>query len=326
MNATREHFIVETPTNSPRIKHFLGLSDLHYCERMLKYYPAILETFYRELVDRYQENVNLDAILIAGDLVSCGAEGFANQYYFEVLREDLSYLSDVFWAPVLVSLGNHDILENWEHLTEHEKSKFDMMMHLHSPEHGIYVLHNSQYVDSEFTVTGYTPKREFYSRFHPQENACEVCEDFQKQHFVFPKDHVNILLCHSNEFFMYPDILKYYPTLYQDVTILFGGHAHDGFVPRMFQPFLGESMETMGIVRRKMPFASFRRGGFVVSEKGVSKPKMSLKDEDMKLLLQEEEMASIISRGVAKYSWYFPSSPSYTEIEVVRDYSRSRKL
>ncbi len=84
-------------------------------------------------------------------------------------------------------------------------------------------------------------------------------------------------------------------------------------------------MKDWGIWEKIPPQINMCRGAFQVSSKGVSEPLIPTKGKNVELQLKKEEVASIILRGLAKYSWFLPSTPNVAEIEVVGT-SRKRKL
>jgi len=61
------------------------------------------------------------------------------------------------------------------------------------------------------------------------------------------------------------------------------------------------------------------RGAFKVSSSDTS----SVILPDSKVDLAYNEALSVVLRGVAKYSWIIPATPSYTEIEIT---GQTRKL
>ncbi len=303
---TKDVYCIQTPKmHSPRVRKFLGLSDLDYSQRTLHYYNHVLWPFYHTLFQEVR-NHNFDAILIAGDLISEVYDQKSAREILEQLREDLVNLSDRFWAPVCISYGESDQKFNHQVQRDSKKRKMDLMNQLHHPGDGIFVLDNCQKSFDEFTVTGYYPDL----RVNPND-AQAIAQDFFQKEFWFDDDSLQILLCHNPHLLTNVSVMQELLGLSSKITLLFGGHQKDGYIPLEIQSFLGSFLRDYGLS------GHLCRGGFVVSENQVSYVPSNTNDISS-IDLRMNEFASIVSRGLAKYSWYVPSSPSYTIMEVSR--------
>jgi len=314
----KEHYVVESPLDFAKDKHLLGLSDLHYGSLSHNFHYNQLYEFYRSLVRWYRGQI--DMILIPGDLLFCLGKRFDDKIYFSQLQSDLRHLAQDIGAPICISLGNHDL--PFSSMSEADKKNYDLAKHLNAPEEGIFVLDNEQKDFDDICVTGFSPVRENYlpgalsysdlKQVHDQFSACG---------FGFDEKQINILLSHENKFFTYPEAAKQYGHLYDMLTLILGGHLHDGYVPLWLQHMCKGSLKDYGICEKFPPNIDMCRGAFVVSKDHVSDVILNPQVDSI-VSLTEAEAASIILRGVAKYSWFLPSVPTVAEIDIV---SKSRK-
>lgn len=318
MQYVNDSFQIESPLDFPKDKKILGLSDLHYRNISQNFYYEKLFQFYRYLIQSYRGKVDL--ILIPGDLIFCLGKSFDNQLYFSQLKYDLQMLSDDIGAPICISLGNHDL--PFSTMSEEDKKNYDMAKHLDNRSKGIFVLDNEQAYFGDICVTGFSPERNCYGTGQMPNPALENArKSFLDCHFSFSAKDINILMSHDNKFFTYPEIASQYGELYEYLTLILGGHLHDGYIPHWLQRICGSSLKDNGFWEKVPPRIDMCRGAFIVSQNHTSDVILS-KDFNSIVSLKSEEAASVVLRGVAKYSWIIPSTPTYSEIDIV---SQTRK-
>jgi hypothetical protein len=256
----------------------------------------------------------VDGIFIPGDLLFYLTK-YPDVNYFKALNYDFLNLANQMGAPIFVSYGNHDLPLNED--KDFDKKKGDLKYNLEDVKNGIYVLDNEQVVVNDVLVTGFSPKRDAYNTNYMPDKALEMAyQEFQNCHFTFDQEHCNILLSHENKFFAYPQIASNYGELYSFLTLIVGGHLHDGYVPIRFQKSFSKSLKDLGIWEKIPPVIDMCRGLFKVSEDATSKVILPNESGKVGVFLKENESASIVNRGVAKYSWFLPGSPGYTVTEV----------
>lgn len=181
-------------------------------------------------------------------------------------------------------------------------------------------INNEQVYFDPVCVTGFSPVRDAYSTFSMSNPALEMAyESFQECNFTFSKDMVNILMSHENKFFTYPEIASKLGNLYQCLTLIIGGHLHDGYVPIWLQDLFQYRLQDYGVWENFPPKIDMCCGAFKVSQDYTS----SILYSGEKVHLENQEALSVVCRGVAKYSWFIPATPSYTEIEII---GNSRQL
>ena len=310
MKITRDFYQIKTMLMLEKKKRILFFSDLHYGIISYLFYQEYLKNFYHSLVRSYKQK-SVDAILIPGDLLF-SFSSFKDTKYFKQLSDDLKRLSQKLGTPVCISYGNHD-LPLLEKLTEEKKYNLYLKSHLEDISNGIYVLDNEQATFGDLCITGFSPVRDAYNTFSMPNPALEMSyESFQKCNFHFSNENVNILMSHDNKFFTYQENASKYKDLYEYLTLIVGGHLHDGYMPMWFQTMFGESLKDYGIWEKLPPKIDMCRGAFKVSNLCTS----SMIFSDFIIPLNKNESLSVVGRGVAKYSWFIPATPSYAEIEI----------
>lgn len=291
-------------------KRFLSFADIHYGYLQQLFYQKAMAEYFAQII---QNEKQVDGILVPGDLLFYLSK-YPDKRYFEALKRDFNYLVSSLSAPVFISYGNHDVLLSKENLA---KEKWDLKYFLDDRNNGVYVLDNEQVQIGDMTITGFSPKRDAYNTSYMPHKAFDMAyQDFQQCGFVFPNNHLNVLLSHENKFFTYPEIAQKYGDLYQNLTLIVGGHLHDGYVPIALQKMFPKQIKDLGIWEMIPTNIDMCRGLFKVSNSSTSEVYLSDFEHSMCVELKEGESASIINRGVAKYSWFIYGRPSYSLIDV----------
>ena len=165
-------------------------------------------------------------------------------------------------------------------------------------------------------ITGFSPNRTAYNpNKMPNQAIKEAYDCFITKNFIFKENDINILMSHENKFFTHPNALKNYESLYKNLTLIIGGHLHDGYVPLLIQKIFLKSLKDYGIWEKIPPKINMCRGAFKVSNEYVS-PVYLPKENFVDLNLNANETASIINRGVAKYSWFINGAMAVTYINI----------
>ncbi|MDE6292287.1 MAG: metallophosphoesterase, partial [Bacilli bacterium] len=259
----------------------------------------------------------VDAILIPGDLLFW-LSNYQEKAFVKDLKRDLEDLSYSLSAPICISYGNHDLPFNESGLSEEEKKEWDLANHIENTSEGIYVLNNEQKRFDDVVVTGFSPNRDAYATNAMPDVALDMAkETFDKCDFTFDKKDLNILMSHDNKFFTYEQITSQYDDLYDYITFIIGGHLHDGYMPLWLQSIFKNQLKDNRIWEKIPMGIDMCRGAFKVTSSKTSNVILPKRDEYTDMNLKNNETASIVNRGVAKYSWFIPSTPSMVTIEVI---------
>lgn len=216
-------------------------------------------------------------------------------------------------TSICISYGNHDLSFKKE---DTEVAKEILKEKLEDSKNGLIVLNNEQVKINHMVITGFSPSREAYNTTAMPDEALAISkEQFENCHFSFNPQDLNILMSHENKFFTYTEIISYYKDLYEKLTLIIGGHLHDGYVPILLQQILKDKIKDYGIWEKIPPKTDMCRGLFKVSATGVSDVFSSLENK-LEVVLKQEEVASVINRGIAKYSWFIYGRPSVSIIKI----------
>lgn len=298
-----------------RDRRFISLSDLHYGTLQQLFYKGYMKKFFEHIINSNKEK-QVDAILVPGDLLFW-LSNYQGKDFVEALKRDLENLSYSLSAPICISYGNHDLPFN-DNMSDAEKKEWDLAYHIENTSDGIYVLNNEQKRFDDIVVTGFSPRREAYATNAMPNKALNMAkETFDKCNFTFDEDDLNILMSHDNKFFTYEQIASQYGDLYDYLTFIIGGHLHDGYMPLWLQNMCKNKLADKGIWENIPPFIDMCRGTFKVSNVRTSKVILPSINEYTDISLNSNEAASIVNRGVAKYSWFIPSTPSTVTIDVI---------
>lgn len=315
MKVTNDKYIIEKEGLDVGVKRFISISDLHYGTLQQLFYKGYMKNFF-DYLKMENKNKKVDAILIPGDLLFW-LSNYKDKKFVSALKRDLEDLSYSLSAPICISYGNHDLPFNEEKLTDAEKSEWDLAQYIENKSDGIFVLNNEQRRFDDVVVTGFSPSRSAYETTAMPGKALDMAKKvFDNCHFQFSKDDVNVLMSHENKFFTYEQIAKYYGDLYEYLTFIIGGHLHDGYMPLWLQDILKEQIKDYGIWEKIPMTIDMCRGAFKVSSSKTSNVILPKKEDYLDISLNSDESASIVNRGVAKYSWFIPATPSVTSIEV----------
>lgn len=189
------------------------ISDLHLKDKVdLYYYACMLGAI---------EGIRPDYIALVGDYF----HGLTGKYSFEdpESREHLKlYLHSLREiAPVVMSLGNHDVQR--KHDKEKREKYFKSL-----EERDIYPLDNESAVLGDFNFMGYMPpKRAYPSDRIRRHKEKRIVEDMDTVDFNIKKDKMNILLSHLPNIILDEYIAQRMPELFKYDLIL-SGHHHGG--------------------------------------------------------------------------------------------------
>ena len=257
----------------------------------------------RPLVKYFQNQLDIDAILIPGDMVN-GARSFNNRDYMRQLRAFLAELGEI--APTILSLGNHDKwLENLETLRNY-KSLEDI--------NNVYPLDNEQIEIDDVIYTGFSPRHKAYCLFQQGQKASKMfVEDWERSGLEFESEKLNILLNHAPHLISNPLALRELKEIYESVTLIACGHLHNGMIPDIIEKRCIKLLKDRGVwPSTKTAFVNdMCRGAYTLGEKKILS---ALPKEDCEILIEllNNEAALIVSKGVNR----FISPPSVTEVTI----------
>ena len=322
MKVVNDKYIVEKEGLNVGVKRFISLSDLHYGTIQQLFYKGYMEKFFDYIVS-VNKGKRVDAILIPGDLLFW-LSNYQDKNFVKALKRDLEFLSYSLSAPICISYGNHDLPFNESILSDEEKKEWDLAQYIENTSEGIYVLNNEQRRFDDVVVTGFSPNRDAYAtNAMPDQALAMAKETFDKCDFTFDKKDLNILMSHENKFFTYEQVASQYEDLYDYITLIIGGHLHDGYMPIWLQNIFKEQLKDKGIWEKIPMGIDMCRGAFKVSSSKTSDVILPEGCEYADLNLKSDEAASIVNRGVAKYSWFIPSTPSMVTVEVIPENPKS---
>lgn len=315
MKVLNDNYLIRKEGIHTSNKRFISLSDLHYGVLQQLFYKGYMKKLF-EYIIKSNYGKKVDAIIIPGDLIFW-INKYQDKYFIKVLKRDLEKLAFTLQAPVFVSYGNHDLPFKEESLSEEEKKEWELANYIENRNQGTFILNNVQYKIDNVVITGFSPTRDAYNPNAMPDKAIEIAkESFDKCNFRFNKENINILLSHDNKFFTHRNITQNYNELYNDLTLIIGGHLHDGYIPIWLQRMFSDELKDYGIWEKFPPKIDMCRGAFKVSQGGPSKVILPNEEKSTTILLNEDETASIVNRGIAKYSWFIPSTPSIVTVEI----------
>lgn len=223
------------------------LSDIHYHRN---YHHKRLEQIYDNIAHHTP-----DYICIVGDLIDQGnvlEEKQIKNQFFEWITS-LSML-----APVIISIGNHDITVEKPAIIHHESK--ELLKELAFIQN-VYVLNQSSILFGNICFLGYNPPYTYYYQ-KPYEKVEPYCMDLdtQMQKHLHPECY-QILLCHTPVYITHPSVKR--SVVLQNVDLVLSGHMHNGLVPF---PLRGNR----GLISPfKKPFPKYARGYFQLDKTNV---------------------------------------------------------
>lgn len=176
---------------------------------------------YNNVIDRI-DLINPDYITLVGDYFF--GFGKYNFMYPESRKLLLYYLDSLKeFAPVIMSLGNHDL----SRLHEQElRESFKKLSH-----NGVYPLDNSNIIIDDFNFFGYFPPRKHFPIDDLTKKKEDIIIDDLKSLNDFQpiEDKINILLSHLPNLVLNDNIQKNIEEL-KLYDVILSGHAHNGYL------------------------------------------------------------------------------------------------
>jgi predicted MPP superfamily phosphohydrolase len=195
-------------------------SDLHFSGR--GYNKQIFKNIIKNL-NRNKPNY----ICIPGDT-------FDNYEFIKRNPDDFDLLNFFFKiakiAPVLISLGNHDVMES----TENKKVyafPLDLTRRLSKVEN-IHILDNNSITLDGICFYGLSLPFPIYFK-KPDIQYQKFSEYLNNNPINFPKDTYNVLLSHSPVIFQNEKIFEQLP----NIDLILSGHMHNGGIPIIVDKF-----------------------------------------------------------------------------------------
>ena len=182
---------------------------------------------------------NPDYIMITGDLVD-DSSIIKNKYKIVELVSFLSDISEI--APVIISLGNHDILVN------SDKLFFKKLNELNN----IYVLDNDVYVDEYVYVAGFTLPNNYYYNIEHDESVRVLLEYLTEQKKILKRKSrglVGIALIHSPICLTEKEVLD----KLSGFDLILSGHTHGGMIPEFMDRFFPKNIGLIAPNKKLIP-------------------------------------------------------------------------
>lgn len=200
--------------NIKKNKTIALVSDMH-----LGY--KINNRHYNDLMDNIDQ-IKPDYITLVGDyFFGFGKYNFDYPKSRELLKFYLESLKD--YAPVIMSLGNHDLSRKNENELRYSFSNL--------AEYDIYPLDNTNIIIDEYNFFGYFPPRKHFPIDDLTKKKEKIIIDDLKsfEEFQPHKDKVNILLSHLPNIVLNDSIQRKIPEL-KNYDVILSGHAHNGYL------------------------------------------------------------------------------------------------
>lgn len=176
-------------------------------------------------------NIKPNYIFISGDLID-NKNIVNNKIKIKELVGFLSNLSKI--APVIISLGNHDIMSN------NDLTFFNKLNDLKN----IYVLNNSSYEDDFIYVTGHTLEHSYYYNITGYESLELLLKHLDNNKNIItklPKNKCKIALIHSPILLDNSEVTE----KLKEYNLILSGHMHNGMIPRITDKLI---KNTYGII------------------------------------------------------------------------------
>ncbi len=234
---------------------FVHISDIHFnINTKAKKLSDITDAIF---------NINPNYIFITGDLVD-NKNIVNNKNKIKELVTFLSTLSRI--SPVILSLGNHDIL------SDNDLVFFNKLNEIKN----IYVLNNSTYEDDFIYVTGHTLEHSYYYNITGYESLELLLKNLSDNKDIItklPKSKYKIALIHSPVLLSNNEVID----KLQEYDLVLSGHMHNGMVPRCIDKLIKNNY-------------------------GIVSPGKHLNAKNARGLIKTENYTIIISGGITKLS------------------------
>ena len=224
--------VLETNTN--RTISTLAMGDLHYSN--------LVSQEKLDSIVKYSIDKRPNYIFLGGDLIESLNE-VATEKDMLILIKFIIDLGKV--APVLISLGSHDLWRqknnpqpNEENgCFEYQNEFLNILRNL--KDKNIYLLDNESYDDGELFVTGYTQSFKYYypngahikTRDNPiiENKEAMVCELTQLlDNTTIPSNEIPIILIHALSAYGFTEEVQ---KLLARYFLAYGFHSHYGLIP-----------------------------------------------------------------------------------------------
>ena len=250
----------------------LNLADLHIDD---KDYSTDLASSVLKLLEDYLENDNnIDVILVSGDVIN-GASLYQNS---EVYRK-LQYLTDTLSkkAPVILSLGNHDLVTLGSFLKAcfkikekdlpEEVKKARLMFKSLGDKDNVYPLDNEEVEVNGIVYTGITQTLPSMTEINYGKHCNRLfVEDFEQAKIKFDHNKINIVAGHAPDQISSAYVRRELD--FSDVLAIFTGHLHDGYLSNDFVQKYKSLIKSYGIW--ETPTTAFVnkmcRGAFIIDK------------------------------------------------------------
>ena len=192
------------------------LADLHFDEDYnLDIFNKIIASI---------DNNKPDFICFAGDIIESSKVVYSNQ--IDNLKKFIKELSLI--APVIISLGNHDIVTKKENqFIENFNDINNWFLDLNKFEN-VYYLNNKSLVRGDICFTSFNPPFKYYKK----EKSSYFIEEIDKS-ISMTKKYYNILLCHSPINVLKKETISLSKQI-KKADLILSGHMHNGLVPKIF--------------------------------------------------------------------------------------------
>lgn len=201
-------------------------------------------------ITNYLKSLNIDYILIAGDLIDSVNMIEDTHEYYRLLHW-LKSLGDI--ATTLISFGSHDYCRKEYYANPKMQNKFYWEYQLDSnfikdidKIPNVYALNNNTYEDSNLYIAGITNSFAYY---YPKSKKNEKINEDKQQLLIelqqlkyellknLPKNKINLAMLHSPIYLIDTEIQKEL----KEFDYFISGHMHNGCVP----PILYELWNTV---------------------------------------------------------------------------------
>ncbi len=281
-----EQFFIESQ-KLKNDKKIISMADLHINLKLNKKVLLAIQKF-------LYESSKIDLITISGDTL------YASEYLRSEYMRKLEYLLSSFReiAPVVLSLGNHDI----EKREEEAKKSFKSLEKIKN----VYPLDNESIKINDMTVTGFYPRYQTYEKRNDGlQSEISFVKDFNNSGITFDEEEFNILLNHEPRYIKSRYTQSKLTELYEYVDLIVAGHLHNGYVPEIIERIFHEKIKDYGITLNQ----------------SIIPPRLFSKVNLCRGIYSLGNAKLIVTKGGRKYNGILPSAlpirPNLTEIEVI---------
>jgi len=211
----------------------LVAGDIHY-------HPNVDKQLFKLLI-KYAQDTKPDFILLPGDLIETVEflDFKQEKEFFEYIIKSLAEI-----CPVIIVPGNHEIgdFEAKNALNRNYSYNIKAMNYFESLNKykNVYFLNNEQTKIKDIMFLGFNPSLSSYLKRNDKQTNESFIEDYIRSGLTMAEQDYNVLLTHSS-MLLENDEVKNSISDFKQTDLVVSGHWHDGYLPKKFDKFLGNT-------------------------------------------------------------------------------------